>query len=271
MPNLRPFPRSLPPLASALFRAGGAPDRAKDAPVAHPVRAAGVVVASAVLGLLALPPAFAQGQGTTVDQGTFRILSGGSPVGTEEFVIRRTGTGSEQQVIATAEIELRVPEGNTSLIPLLQASGGDMAVSGYQIKVSGNSQEEVSMRLEANRYVSRVRSERGEREREYRAATGTVLLDPSVAHQYHFVAARLTNGSATLPAISPREGRQYELRVSTVSASTQVALVEGSAQARHLRLEGDGRTRELWVDADGRVLRVEDPERGFSALRTRVP
>lgn len=210
-------------------------------------------------------------QGSTLDQGTFRILSGGTAVGTEEFVIRRTGSGADQQVIATAEIELRVPEGNTSLVPLLQASGSDMAVSGYQIKVSGNSQEEVSMRLEANRYVSRVRSERGEREREYRAASGTILLDPSVAHQYHFVAARLTNGSATIPSISPREGRQYELRVTTVSTSARVELGEGSVTARHLRLEGDGRTRELWVDAEGRVLRVEDPERNFTAVRTRAP
>lgn len=247
------------------------PPRAGTASRRRAIFAAGVGVASVLSGLLALSPSTLEAQGTTVDQGTFRILSGGSPVGTEEFVIRRTGSGSDQQVIATAEIELRVPEGNTSLIPLLQASGGDMAVSGYQIKVSGSTQEEVSMRLESNRYVSRVRSERGEREREYRAATGTVLLDPSVAHQYHFVAARLSNGSATLPAISPREGRQYELRVTTVSTSTQVDLVEGRVQARHLRLEGDGRTRDLWVDGEGRVLRVEDPDRGFSALRTRAP
>jgi len=210
-------------------------------------------------------------QGVTVDQGTFRILSEGTEVGTEEFVIRRAGSGADQQVIATAEIQLRVPEGNTSLVPLLQATGGDMAVSAYQIKVSGATQEEVMMELGAGRYLSRVRSERGEREREYRAATGTILLDPGVAHQYYFLAARLSNGSATVPAISPREGRQFELRVSTVAAATTVTLVEGSVQGRHLRIEGDGRVRELWVDASDRVLRVEDPDRGYTAVRLRAP
>jgi hypothetical protein len=213
----------------------------------------------------------AAAQTVPVDQGTFRIMSNGTEVGTEEFAIRRSGTGAGLQVIATAEIQLRVPEGNTSMVPLLQASGGDMAVSGYQLKVSGATQEEVTIELGPGRYLSRVRSERGEREREYRAASGTILLDPGVAHQYYFVAVRLENGEATIPVISPREGRQFELRVTTVSASTNVALVEGSTQGRHLRLEGDGRVRELWVGPDGQVLRVEDPDRGFTAIRRRAP
>jgi len=225
------------------------------------------------LGLLLLLPSpdVAAAQSVPVDQGTFRIMSNGTEVGTEEFAIRRTGSGTGLQVIATAEIQLRVPEGNTSMVPLLQASGGDMAVSGYQLKVSGATQEEVTIELGPGRYLSRVRSERGEREREYRAASGTILLDPGVAHQYYFVAARLVNGEATIPVISPREGRQFELRVTTVSASTTVALVEGSTQGRHLRLEGDGRVRQLWVGPEGQVLRVEDPDRGFTAIRRRAP
>jgi hypothetical protein len=225
-----------------------------------------LAVAALVLGAPAL-----HGQATTLDQGTFRILSNGTAAGTEEFAIRRAGSGADLQVVATAEIQLRVPEGNTSLVPLLRTSGGDMAVSGYQIKVSGSTQEEVIMELGDRRYLSRVRSERGEREREYRAATGTVLLDPGVAHQYYFVAARLTNGSAVVPAISPREGRQFDLRIETVSSSVTVQLEEGTAQGRHLRIEGDGRVRDLWVDAEGRVLRVEDPDRAYTAVRTRAP
>jgi hypothetical protein len=220
---------------------------------------------------VALVPATTAAQSVTVDQGTFRILSEGQDAGTEEFAIRRAGSGADQQVIATAEIRLTLPDGSTSLVPLLRTTGGDMAVSAYQIKVSGNVQEEVVMELGGGRYVSRVRSERGEREREYRAATGTVLLDRGVAHQYHFLALRAADGNATVPAISPREGRQFELTVSTVSAATSVQLGEGSTQARHLRVEGDGRTVELWVDAEHRVLRVEDPERGYTAIRTRAP
>ncbi len=218
-----------------------------------------------------LLPAEVTAQSVTLDQGTFRILSGGQDAGTEEFAIRRAGSGADQQVIATAEIRLNVSSGGTNLVPLLRASGGDMAVSAYQIKVSGNVQEEVLMELGGGRFVSRVRSERGEREREYRAATGTVLLDQGVAHQYYFVAQRASGGSATVPAISPREGRQFELSISTVAAATSVQLGEGSVQGRHLRIQGDGRSVDLWVDGEGRVLRVEDAERGYTAIRARAP
>lgn len=228
-----------------------------------------VSTAALLSSLVLVMPAAAQT--VTLDQGIFRILTGGSPAGTEEFAIQRGGTGADQQVIATAEIQLQVPEGNTNLIPLLRATGGDMAVSAYQIKVSGASQEEVMMELGDRRFLSRVRSERGEREREFRAATGTILLDPGVAHQYYFVASRMTGDATTIPVISPREGRQFDLEVTVVSASTSVALVEGSVQGRHLRLAGDGRTRDLWVDSEGRVLRVEDPDRGYTAIRMRAP
>jgi hypothetical protein len=50
-----------------------------------------------------------------------------------------------------------------------------------------------------------------------------------------------------------------------------VTLVEGSVQGRHLRIEGDGRVRDLWLDASDRVLRVEDPDRGYTAIRLRAP
>jgi hypothetical protein len=230
------------------------------------------VVGAALVALLLLPGAEqAAAQTVNVDQGTFHLYSGGERAGTEEFAIRRAGSGADQQVIATAEIDLRLSGEQTNLVPLLRATGGDMAVSAYQVKVSGSSQEEVMMELGGGRYVSRVRSERGEREREYRAASGTVLLDAGVAHQYYFVVQRMTDGSITLPAISPREGRQYELRVTTVTPSTTVELAQGSVRARHLRIEGDGRTVELWVDEEGRVLRVEDPDRGYTAIRAAAP
>jgi hypothetical protein len=228
--------------------------------------------------LLGLLPALAPlahaplaAQSVTVDQGSFRIFLEGRAAGLEAFAIRRSGAGADLQMVATAEIELQVPEGNTTVTPLLQTAGGDMGVSGYQIRVSGALQEEVVVTLGDRRFLSRVRSERGEREREYRATAGTVLLDPGVAHQYYFVAQRLSNRTVTIPVISPREGRQFDLTVTTVSDSTPVQLEEGTVTGRQLRLEGDGRVRNLWVDAEGRVLRVEDPERGYLAVRVQQP
>jgi hypothetical protein len=221
------------------------------------------------LGLL-LPDAV-HAQGVTVDEGTFRILVDGREIGTETFAIRRSGTGADAQVIATAEIHMEVPEGRLDLRPALQASGVEMAVSAYQIKVSGHTQEEVYVTLGPRRFLTKVRSERGEQEREYRATPGTLLLDTDVAHQYYFVSTRAAamNGG-TVPVIVPREGEVFDLTVTVVGPET-IRIGGTSVEARHLRLEGRQQTRDLWVDGEGRVLRLEFPARGYVAERRTLP
>lgn len=232
------------------------------------VVAASLGAAVLLLGSVLACPAAAQS--VTVDEGTFRITVDGRAAGTEAFSIRRSGTGDQAQIIATAEIRMEVPEGRTDIRPALQASGSDMAVSAYQVKVSGALQEEIYVTLGERRFLTTVRTERGEREREFRATPGTLLLDPGVAHQYYFLSARASQNGVTVPVISPREGRQFDLRVSTVGSET-VNIGGTSVDARHLRLEGDGGTRDLWVDGDGRVLRLEHPEAGYVAVRESAP
>ena len=209
-------------------------------------------------------------QSVTLDQGTFHITVDGRDAGSENFSIRRSGTGGEAQVIATAEIQMEVPEGRTDIRPALQASGSDMAVSAYQVKVSGATQEEVYVTLGERRFLTTVRSERGEREREFRAAPGTLLLDPGVAHQYYFLSGRVGDSGGTFPVISPREGRQFELQVIVVG-NESITIGGNAITARHLRLEADGGTRELWVDGEGRVLRLEQPAAGYVAVRQSAP
>jgi hypothetical protein len=229
----------------------------------------GFAVAATALSI-SLFPAPALAQSVTLDEGTFRITVDGREAGTETFTIRRSGAGDAAQVIATAEIQMQVPEGRTDIRPALQASGSDMAVSAYQVKISGATQEEVYVTLGERRFLTTVRSERGEREREFRATPGTLLLDPGVAHQYYFLAGRAGTAGGTFPVISPREGRQFELRVTVVG--TESVTIGGSpVQARHLRLEGEGGTRELWVNGDGRVLRLEHPDAGYVAVREQAP
>jgi hypothetical protein len=220
--------------------------------------------------LLLVIPTTAGAQSVTVDEGVFRITIGGEVVGTESFSIRRTGSGDDVQVIATAEIQIDLADGPTDMRPALHAMGRDMAVYAYQIKVSGATQEEVSVEEGDRRYINRVRTERGERERELRAAPGTLLLDMNVAHQFYFLAPRLTSSPMTLPIIAPREGRQYEMRASEVGMES-IQIGGTSIQARHLRLEGDGGTRDIWIDEEGRVLRVEHPDRGYVAVRESAP
>jgi hypothetical protein len=223
----------------------------------------------AMAGLL-LPSSHLTAQSVTVDEGVFRITVDGAEVGSETFAIRRSGTGADAQIIATAEIQMEMPEGALDLRPALQASGGDMAVSAYQIKVSGHRQEEVYVTLGDRRFRTSIRSERGEQEREYRATPGTVLLDTGVAHQYYFISSRIDGGNGSIPVIVPRESSQFDLTVTHVG-DERIQIGGEGVDARHLRLEGNQETRELWVDSDGRVLRLEYPSGGYVAERERRP
>lgn len=221
-----------------------------------------------VLGFL--QPTAAASQSVVVDEGTFRLLADGRQIGTESFTIHRLGTGADAQILATAEIRMEVPEGRLDLRPALQAAGTDMAVSAYQVKVSGAHQEEVTVELGDRRFLTRVRTEHGLQEREYRAAPGTLLLDTRVAHQYYFVSHRVGDSGGSVPVMVPREGRQYDLQI-TPAGGEQVEIGGQNVQARRLRLEGGGDTRDLWVDDEGRVLRVEFADGGFVAIRERLP
>ena len=224
----------------------------------------------ALVAALAWAPASASAQAVTVDEGEFRILVDGQEAGTESFSIRRSGSGADAQIIATAEIQMQVPEGRVDLRPALQASGQAMAVSAYQVKVSGYQQEEIYVTLGDRRFRTQIRTERGEQEREYRAAEGTLLLDSGVAHQYYFVNLRFPSEGGRVPVIVPREGRQFTLTVTVVGATT-VEIGGTTLTARHLRLEGNGGPREVWVDEEGRVLRVRHPDAGYEAIRTATP
>lgn len=208
---------------------------------------------------------------TTLDEGRFLISLQGRQVGTEEFYIRRTGTGTSAQVFAVAEIQWEGPEGRLRLSPALEATGGNMALSRYEITISGDRQEEVvQLALGGNRYQSSIRSERGDQDREFRASDRTLLLDTGVAHQYYFLAERLPTGGGTVPVVVPRAGRQFDLRVTEVGSET-IAIGGVSLQSRRLRLEGNQETREVWLDTQGRVLKVDHPAGGYVAIRATPP
>lgn len=216
------------------------------------------------LGFLLPPPAM--GQSALVDEGTFLITVDGQQAGTESFSIRRSGSGAEAQIIATAEIQMDLPEGRLDLRPALQVSGEDMAVAAYQVKVSGHRQEEVYVTLGDRRFLTRIRSEQGLQEREYRATPETVLLDARAAHQYYFVNQRAGAEGGSIPVIVPSENRQYTLSISVVGEES-IQIGGQAVSARHLRLEGNDAPRDLWVDSEGRVLQLSIESEGFLAIR----
>lgn len=216
-------------------------------------------------------PQVVLGQAVTLDQGSFTLTVQGRSAGSESFTIRRLGTGGDARVIAQGEVRMEGPDGLLNLDPALQASGPDSDITAYQVKVSGRETEEVYVTLGDRRFLTRVRSDIGEQEREFRAAPGTLVLDADVVHHYHFLGLRIDNGSpSSVPVIVPREGRQYTLQISEQGAD-DLSVGGSSIASRRFRLEGEGQSWDLWLDDRGRVLRLEIPAAGFIAQRDAAP
>lgn len=217
----------------------------------------------AVLFLLGLA-APAGAQNVVLDEGEFRITQADGGIGTERFAIRQLGQGQDAYVIANAVIELDQPAGHEQVRPLLQ-TGLDLSFSRYQVDVAGADPVEIAVTSGERRLLARTRSNRGEQEQEFRAATGTVLLEHGVAHLYWFL-SRMSEGDATTVLV-PRAGVQG--RIVLISARPGPVRVAGiQHQARHVTFEMDGAPHEVWYDSEDRVLRVEVPESGFLAERT---
>lgn len=219
-------------------------------------------------GLLMAPAAM--GQTVTLDQGTFILHRNGTEIGREEFTIRRTGSGDDAVVVAHASVEMQLPDGNRTLAPALEATGRDMAISAYQVKVSGDQEAEVYVSLSGQRFVANIRSSAGEQQLEFRATPGALLLEEGVAHQYYFLRPLLDRLPAAVPVIEPRAGEQTRMTLTSVGMET-VSVGGDRIQAQRLRLEGEGDVREVWVDSDGRVLRVRIPATGLEAVRQEAP
>lgn len=226
-----------------------------------------------LLVLLAFPPLHQplSAQTVTLDEGTFVVTMNGNRVGTETFFVRRNDEGEGGQIIAFGEIELDMPGGAVRLEPAVQASALDMGVSVYQVRIrDGQQSGESRFERESNRFRMTMQTEMGERQRELRAESATVFLDPQVAHQYWFVGQRIQNGQTSVPVIVPRAGDQFSLAIERVG-SESVQIDGSGVPATRYRLIGSGAERHVWFDDEGRVLRVEHPDSGYVAIRAARP
>ena len=203
-------------------------------------------------------------QNVVLDEGTFRLASGGTEIGSETFTIRRVGQGAEAHVIANALIELELPSGHEQVKPLLRTAP-DLSVSAYQLEVSGRQPTEIAVTLNGRRFVARTRTPSGEQEREFRASPGAVVLEDGVAHQYWFL-SKLAEGT-DVTVLVPRSGSQNRVVVRASRPET-LELSGATLPATHATFAIDGGVHEVWFDADGRVLKVLVPATGFSAERT---
>ena len=223
---------------------------------------------AATASLTALLPAALSAQSVVVDQGTFEILVGGETVGNEEFTIRRAGMGADATVIAHAVVTLRLPDGARELRPMLQTLPSQRTATGYQLKISGAETTELTLTLADRRYVSLLRSERGEEEREFLARPETRIVEQWVAHQYHFL-GDLDDGEEAW-VIEPRTRRQMALtRTGTEGVTVQVGSSPIAAQRATFRAGDEERT--VWFDDQGRVLRLAIPALSYEARRENPP
>lgn len=220
-----------------------------------------------IMALVASAAAPLSAQTSVVDEGSFRLLVRGTPVGTETFAIRRTGSGSAATHVAQGRIVLDSGEQTRAL---LQVEGPGLRPSAYQIEVTGPEKQSIRGQASGSRFRATIVSTAGETMREYIASEGAVVLDDGVAHQYFFLAAAAGDGGR-VPVIIPRQSRQIAATVAP-GASESIRVAGGQVSARRIVVEPAGLPRRLvWIDDQGRVLRLEIPDDGFVAERTALP
>ncbi len=205
----------------------------------------------------------------TVDQGTFTVSVDGHEVGTEQFTITQSGSGTVAVTMASGRVDLRLPSGSLQLAPRLRAQGVGADPVQYQVDVSGDAPQRVVGTIGGGRVSAKIVTSAGEQLREYVASAGAVVLDEGVAHHYYFLATRTHAGR--VPIIVPRENRQV---MATVTSRGEEPVQIGGRSVRlfHLNvLPQGGDPADVWVDDLNRVIKVEVPARHYLAVRTELP
>lgn len=210
-------------------------------------------------------------QTETLDEGVYRILVGGSEVGTENFSIRQNGSGPDAVVIAKGRVNLDASKGGTQINATVQLAGPALRPAAYEMEVRGGDAQGIRATVRGSRVSARIMSSAGENQREYLVSDGAVLIDEGVAHQYYFLARRAGTGSVTVPIVMPRESKQVTATV-TYRADESISIAGHNVDARHLVVQPAGSAAvDVWADARGRILKIEIPSRQYVAIRTALP
>ena len=222
------------------------------------------VIALTSLVAIAAPGA---SQTTVIDEGSYEITVRGSEIGTENFTIRRSGSGANASTVAQGRVVLDTGE---QIRTVLELRGTALRPVAYQVEVSGDNRRSVRGRASANRFRATIVSGAGERMREFLTDDRAVILEDGIAHHHYFVATALA-GDGTIPVIIPRQSHQVTARVRDQGTET-VQIGGREVSARHLSIRLPSLDdRSVWVDDQGRVLRMRIPDQELVAVRTSLP
>ena len=223
-------------------------------------------LAAALLGM-ALLSRPAPTQPATVDEGSFTITRGGSPVGREQFRIMSTPGIDGDILKSQATVSL---EGRTISTSYVTDEKGAPQSYSVEVREGGAVAERATGSGRPGRISVDAQSSTSRSAKEYVASAGVLVFDDDVFHQYYFLAKRGV-GSGRVPVVFPRRNVQEAMRVRQ-GGSDPVVIAGRAVPATKLVLqEPDGAEREIWVDGEKRVLKVAVPSRQIVAVRDAPP
>jgi hypothetical protein len=207
---------------------------------------------TALLALaLASAASVTHSQPSVIDQGRFVISRGGQRIGTEDFVIRRTGGPGGEVLLGSATVAME----DRRLSPALRTDphGAPLAYQ-VEVRVGPSVKESLRGQVGRGRFSARIRTPGGESAKEYIVADGAIVLDDDVFYQYYFLGIGEKSGS--VPVVVPRRNVQVTMRVDD-RGSEAISIAGSRVDAHHMALTAPGEAeRNIWFDASGRVLRV---------------
>ncbi|MEP6766327.1 MAG: hypothetical protein ABJB66_18590 [Gemmatimonadaceae bacterium] len=211
-------------------------------------------------------------QGDRLDAGSFTILKAGQRVGREQFSLRKAPSleGAAFELRAESSIDER-----RTAVQLSTDSAGTPIKYAVEIRDGTSVTVRLGGQRVRGRFATQVRRARGEGAREYLLAPGTLVVESDFFHQLCFVIRGRTlavGESMTLPAISPLENAQREIRLTLESLEDSVTIAGIRRPARRWRLEEKGGVlRTVWGDPQGRILRVLISTLFLEAVRDDIP
>lgn len=222
------------------------------------------ILAATALSFFAIPLAFADGQTSPFDEGTFLISRNGTLMGKEAFRIVRS-TGKSQLYTSTAQSAF----GDRRISPALSAdAAGVPLLYRVEVKNGGDVEERLQATGRPGRLHAVLQTRTGESAKEYVVGSGALILDDDIIHQHFFVPLAARSGSVVV--VVPRRNKQVHAQVEERGADK--ITVDGKAvSAVHFVITLPDGPRDLWFDETGRLLKVSVVSRGLVAVREEVP